>query len=45
MWQVPCIPGPQRPAGLVEDGFKELGPKRWLPILNAFDKAGIDLLL
>ena len=33
---------PQRPAGLVEDGFKELA-KRWLPILNAFDKAGIDL--
>ncbi len=35
-------PWPQRPAGLVEAGFKELA-KRWLPILNAFDKAGIDL--
>lgn len=33
---------PQRPAGLVEDGFKELA-KRWLPILNTFDKAGVDL--
>jgi sugar phosphate isomerase/epimerase len=33
---------PQRPSGLVEDGFKELA-KRWLPILNAFDKAGVDL--
>ena len=35
-------PWPQRPQGLVEAGFKELG-KRWLPILNAFDEAGIDL--
>ncbi len=33
---------PQRPPGLVEDGFKELA-KRWLPILNAFDKVGVDL--
>lgn len=35
-------PWPQRPQGLVEAGFKELG-KRWLPILNAFDEVGIDL--
>ncbi len=35
-------PWPQRPQGLVEAGFKELG-KRWLPILNAFDEAGVDL--
>jgi len=35
-------PWPQRPAGLVETGFKELGA-RWLPILNEFDKQGIDL--
>lgn len=34
-------PWPQRPAGLVETGFKELA-KRWLPILHAFDEAGID---
>jgi sugar phosphate isomerase/epimerase len=26
----------------VEDGFKELA-KRWLPILNAFDKVGVDV--
>ncbi|MFM8348370.1 MAG: sugar phosphate isomerase/epimerase family protein [Bacteroidota bacterium] len=41
MWQT-VYPWPQRPAGLVEDGFKELA-KRWLPILNAYDKVGIDL--
>ncbi len=35
-------PWPQRPKGLVETAFKELG-KRWLPILNAFDEAGVDL--
>jgi sugar phosphate isomerase/epimerase len=35
-------PWPQRPAGLVEEGFTELG-KRWRPILDAFDDAGVDL--
>ncbi len=35
-------PWPQRPAGLVEEGFAELG-KRWLPILNAFDECGVDV--
>lgn len=35
-------PWPQRPAGLVEAGFKELA-NRWLPILNAFDDAGVDV--
>jgi sugar phosphate isomerase/epimerase len=35
-------PWPQRPAGLVETGFKELA-NRWLPILNAYEEAGIDL--
>jgi len=35
-------PWPQRPQGLVETGFKELA-KRWVPILNAFDKVGVDL--
>ncbi|WP_347331800.1 sugar phosphate isomerase/epimerase family protein [Marinimicrobium locisalis] len=35
-------PWPQRPAGLVDTGFKELA-KRWLPILDAFDEAGVDL--
>ena len=41
MWHT-VYPWPQRPAGLVEHGFKELG-RRWLPILNAFDEAGVDL--
>tara|TARA_R110001583_G_scaffold9433_1_gene44731 strand:- start:6180 stop:7235 length:1056 start_codon:yes stop_codon:yes gene_type:complete len=35
-------PWPQRPEGLVETGFQELG-KRWLPILDAFDEAGVDV--
>ncbi|TQV84369.1 sugar phosphate isomerase/epimerase family protein [Aliikangiella coralliicola] len=35
-------PWPQRPAGLVEQGFAELG-KRWMPILQAFDESGVDL--
>lgn len=35
-------PWPQRPAGLVETGFKELG-KRWKPILDVFDENGVDL--
>jgi len=35
-------PWPQRPAGLVEEGFAELG-RRWLPILDEFENEGIDL--
>ncbi|MEM6377697.1 MAG: sugar phosphate isomerase/epimerase [Bacteroidota bacterium] len=35
-------PWPQRPEGMVETGFKELA-KRWIPILNAYDEAGVDL--
>lgn len=35
-------PWPQRPAGLVETAFDELA-RRWLPILNAFDAAGVDI--
>lgn len=34
-------PWPQRPAGLVEEAFAELG-KRWKPILDAFAEAGVD---
>jgi sugar phosphate isomerase/epimerase len=34
-------PWPQRPAGLVEAGFAELG-KRWMPILDHFDSCGVD---
>lgn len=35
-------PWPQRPAGLVEMGFKELA-NRWLPILDVFDENGVDV--
>ncbi len=35
-------PWPQRPAGLIDEAFKELAT-RWLPILNAFDEAGVDV--
>jgi sugar phosphate isomerase/epimerase len=34
-------PWPQRPAGLIEEAFAELA-SRWVPILNAFDQAGVD---
>ena len=35
-------PWPQRPAGLVDEGFTELA-KRWLPILDHFDGQGVDV--
>lgn len=35
-------PWPQRPAGLIDEAFAELG-KRWRPILDAFDEAGVDV--
>lgn len=35
-------PWPQRPAGLVETAFTELG-RRWKPILDAYDEAGVDV--
>ncbi|RDJ25466.1 sugar phosphate isomerase/epimerase [Bosea caraganae] len=35
-------PWPQRPAGLIEAAFAELG-KRWTPILDAFDEVGVDV--
>ena len=41
MWHT-MYPWPQRPAGLVEDGFKELA-KRWLPVLNTFEDCGVDV--
>ncbi|GAA6183033.1 sugar phosphate isomerase/epimerase [Aliiglaciecola sp. NS0011-25] len=41
LWHT-MYPWPQRPAGLVERGFAELA-SRWLPILDAFDEAGVDL--
>ncbi|RXK49868.1 sugar phosphate isomerase/epimerase family protein [Aquirufa rosea] len=41
MWHT-VYPWPQRPAGLVEQGFAELA-RRWTPILNKFDECGVDL--
>jgi len=41
LWHT-MYPWPQRPQGLVETGFRELAD-RWLPILDAFDEAGVDL--
>ena len=41
LWHL-VYPWPQRPAGLVEQGFAELA-KRWMPILDAFDEAGVDV--
>ena len=41
LWHT-MYPWPQRPQGLVEEGFAELG-RRWLPILDEFDNAGVDV--
>lgn len=41
LWQN-FYPWPARPAGLVQEGFAELA-RRWRPLLDAFDHAGVDL--
>ena len=41
LWHM-AYPWPQRPAGLVQSAFDELS-RRWTPILNAFDEAGVDV--
>jgi len=41
LWHT-MYPWPQRPAGLVETGFRELAA-RWRPILDAFDGVGVDV--
>ena len=41
LWHT-VYPWPQRPPGLVEQGFAELA-RRWRPILDAFDEAGVDV--
>ncbi|HVB03048.1 MAG TPA: sugar phosphate isomerase/epimerase [Chitinophagaceae bacterium] len=41
LWHT-VYPWPQRPAGLVETGFRELA-RRWMPILDEFDRCGVDL--
>jgi len=35
-------PWPQRPAGLIEEAFAELG-RRWKPILDVFEEQGVDV--
>jgi sugar phosphate isomerase/epimerase len=35
-------PFPQRPAGLIETAFEELG-RRWRPILDAYEEVGVDV--
>lgn len=35
-------PWPQRPPGLIDETFAELG-RRWRPILDAYEDAGVDL--
>src|SRR5690606_18403843 len=40
LWHT-VYPWPQRPAGLVDAGFAELG-KRWKPILDVFDECGVN---
>jgi len=35
-------PWPQRPAGLIDEAFDELA-RRWRPILDLYDEAGVDL--
>lgn len=41
LWHT-VYPWPQRPAGLVESGFKELA-NRWVPIFDVFDDHGVDV--
>lgn len=40
LWHT-LYPWPQRPSGLVELGFEELG-RRWRPILDVFEDCGVD---
>jgi sugar phosphate isomerase/epimerase len=41
LWHT-VYPWPQRPKGLVEEGFAELA-RRWKPLLDAFEDEGVDL--
>jgi sugar phosphate isomerase/epimerase len=41
LWPM-LYPWPQRPPGLVDEGFGELA-RRWRPILESFDDAGVDV--
>lgn len=41
LWHM-VYPWPQRPAGLIDEGFAELG-RRWRPLLDAFDAVDVDV--
>jgi sugar phosphate isomerase/epimerase len=41
LWPM-MYPWPQRPAGLVDEGFRELA-RRWRPILDAHEDAGVNV--
>jgi len=41
MWHL-VYPWPQRPAGLVSEGFQELA-RRWRPILDVYEENGVDV--
>ncbi len=41
LWHA-AYPWPQRPSGVVEEGFQELA-RRWKPVLDAFDDQGVDV--
>ena len=41
MWHL-VYPWPQRPAGLVDEGFTELA-RRWRPILDFYEENGVDV--
>lgn len=41
LWPM-LYPWPPRPPGLIDEGFTELA-RRWRPILDRFDEAGVDL--
>jgi sugar phosphate isomerase/epimerase len=41
LWHT-VYPWPQRPAGLVEEGFAELA-RRWKPVLDQFEDNGVDV--
>ncbi len=40
LWHT-VYPWPQRPSGLVEEGFRELA-RRWKPLLDVFEEHGVD---
>jgi len=41
-WRAVFLPLAAAADGLIDEAFAELG-RRWLPILQAFDEAGVDV--